>query len=78
MYCLSHANKILEGSRNTCTKCQINTLSAKTKLVSIYSNMSMSTFTYITNHQPQALVCVKIPLVDNVSTDIKGETNSNN
>ena len=40
--------------------------------------MSMSTFTYITNHQPQALVCVQIPVVDNVSTDIKGETNSNN
>ena len=53
-------------------------IKCKKKLVSIYSNMSMSTFTYITNHQPQALVCVKIPLVDNVSTDIKGETNSNN
>ena len=44
----------------TCTKVQINTSSAK-KVVDIYSDMGVLIFTYVTNHQPQALVSAKIP-----------------
>ena len=30
-------------------------------VVDIYSNMGVSIFTYITNHQPQVLISAKIP-----------------
>lgn len=45
----------------TCTKAQVNTLSAK-KIVDIYSNMGVLIFTYLTNYQPQPLVSAKIPI----------------
>ena len=41
-------------------------------VVDIYSNIGVSTFTYITNHQPQGLISAKIP-VNNVLTQYFAE-----